>query len=73
VLAVGIELDDLGWDWERVNVQGGAVALGHPVGCTGTRLVVTLVHAMQARDVSLGLVTACVGGGMGGAMIVERA
>jgi acetyl-CoA C-acetyltransferase len=73
VLAVGIELDDLGWDWERVNVQGGAIALGHPVGCTGTRLVVTLVHAMQARDVSLGLVTACVGGGMGGAMIVERA
>lgn len=73
VLAVGIELGDRGWDWGRVNVQGGAIALGHPVGCTGTRMVVTLVHAMQARDVSLGLVTACVGGGMGGAMIVERA
>jgi acetyl-CoA C-acetyltransferase len=71
-LAVGRELMDLGWAWERVNVNGGAIALGHPVGCTGTRFVVTLLHAMEARDVGLGLATACVGGGMGGAMIIER-
>ena len=72
VLAVGRELEDQGWDWERVNVNGGAIALGHPVGCTGTRLVVTLLHEMEKRDVALGLATACVGGGMGGALIIER-
>jgi acetyl-CoA C-acetyltransferase len=71
-MAVGIELEDRGWDWDRVNVNGGAIALGHPVGCTGTRIVVTLLHEMIKRDVSLGLTTACVGGGMGGAMIIER-
>jgi acetyl-CoA C-acetyltransferase len=71
-MAVGIELEDQGWDWERVNVNGGAIALGHPVGCTGTRLMVTLMHEMQKRDVALGLITACVGGGMGGAIVVER-
>jgi acetyl-CoA C-acetyltransferase len=71
-LAVGIELEDQGWDWDRVNVNGGAIALGHPVGCTGTRLVVTLLYEMIKRDLSLGMVTACVGGGMGGAMIIER-
>jgi len=72
VLAVGRELEDRGWDWERVNVNGGAIALGHPVGCTGTRFVVTLLHEMIERDVPLGLATACVGGGQGGAMIIER-
>ena len=71
-LAVGIELEDQGWDWDRVNVNGGAIALGHPVGCTGTRIVVTLLNEMIKRDVPLGLATACVGGGMGGAMIIER-
>ncbi len=71
-LAVGIELEDQGWDWDRVNVNGGAIALGHPVGCTGTRIVVTLVHEMIKRDVPLGLATACVGGGMGGSIIIER-
>jgi acetyl-CoA C-acetyltransferase len=71
-IAVGIELEKDGWDWERVNVNGGAVALGHPVGCTGTRIVVTLLHEMIKRDVPLGLATACVGGGQGGAMIIER-
>jgi acetyl-CoA C-acetyltransferase len=70
-MAVGIELEDQGWDWDRVNVNGGAIALGHPVGCTGTRLMVTLLHEMIKRDVPLGMITACVGGGMGGAMIVE--
>lgn len=71
-IAVGIELEKDGWDWDRVNVNGGAVALGHPVGCTGTRIVVTLLHEMIKRDVPLGLATACVGGGQGGAMIIER-
>ncbi|MBN1660508.1 MAG: thiolase family protein [Anaerolineae bacterium] len=71
-MAVGIELEDQGWDWERVNVNGGAIALGHPVGCTGTRIVVTLLHEMQKRDVPLGVATACVGGGMGGAIVIER-
>ncbi len=72
-LAVGIELEDQGWDWDKVNVNGGAIALGHPVGCTGTRITVTLLHEMEKRDVSLGIATACVGGGMGGALIIERA
>ncbi len=71
-LAVGMELEDQGWDWDRVNVNGGAIALGHPVGCTGTRIMVTLLNEMIKRDVSLGLATACVGGGMGGTMIIER-
>jgi acetyl-CoA C-acetyltransferase len=70
-LAVGAELAK-GWDWDRVNVHGGAIALGHPVGCTGLRFLVTLLNAMEDWDVSLGLATACVGGGMGGAMIIER-
>jgi acetyl-CoA C-acetyltransferase len=63
---------EMGWDWNKVNVNGGAIALGHPVGCTGTRVVVTLVNEMIKRDVPLGAVTACVGGGMGGAIVVER-
>jgi acetyl-CoA C-acetyltransferase len=71
-MAVGIELEDQGWDWDKVNVNGGAIALGHPVGCTGTRLLVTLLHEMAKQEVSLGLVTACVGGGMGGTIVVER-
>jgi acetyl-CoA C-acetyltransferase len=71
-IAVGIELEDGGWDWDKVNVNGGAIALGHPVGCTGTRLMVTLLHEMEKRDVPLGLITACVGGGMGGTIVVER-
>ncbi len=68
-MACGMEL---GWDWNKVNVNGGAIALGHPVGCTGTRVVVTLVNEMIKRDVPLGAVTACVGGGMGGAIVIER-
>lgn len=71
-LAVGIELEDQGWDWNKVNVNGGAIALGHPVGCTGTRIAVTLIYEMIKRDAQLGLTTACVGGGMGGAMVFER-
>ena len=71
-LAVGIELEEQGWDWNNVNVNGGAIALGHPVGCTGTRIVVTLLHEMAWRNSTLGAATACVGGGMGGAMIFGR-
>lgn len=68
-LAVG---KALGFDSERVNVNGGAIALGHPIGASGARILVTLLHAMQARDVELGLATLCIGGGQGVAMIVER-
>ncbi|MFQ6057841.1 MAG: thiolase family protein [Anaerolineae bacterium] len=71
-LAVGIEMEKHGWDWDKVNVNGGAIALGHPVGATGARMVVTLLHEMIKRDVSLGLATACVGGGQGGTIIIER-
>jgi acetyl-CoA C-acetyltransferase len=71
-IAVGMELEEQGWDWDKVNVNGGAIALGHPVGCTGTRLMVTLLNEMIKRDLSLGLITACVGGGMGGTIVVER-
>jgi acetyl-CoA C-acetyltransferase len=69
VLAVERELD---WDVERRNVHGGAVALGHPTGCTGTRIVVTLLYSMQQRDAELGLATLCVSGGLGMSLVVER-
>jgi len=71
-IAVGMEMERYGWDWDKVNVNGGAIALGHPVGCTGTRIVVTLMYEMIKRDAKLGLATACVGGGMGGTIIIER-
>ena len=61
----------LNLDRERVNVNGGAIALGHPVGMTGARLVITLLHEMRRRDLTLGAVTMCVGGGMGAAMVLE--
>jgi acetyl-CoA acetyltransferase len=61
-----------GWDWERTNVNGGAIALGHPVGQSGARIVVTLLHEMKRRGSRYGAVTMCVGGGQGGAMVVER-
>jgi acetyl-CoA C-acetyltransferase len=62
----------LGWDWERVNVNGGAVALGHPVGASGTRILTTLLYAMEDRDKSTGLATLCLGGGNAVALSVER-
>ncbi|NOZ05764.1 MAG: thiolase family protein [Chloroflexi bacterium] len=72
VLTVGRELEGDGWDWDKVNPNGGAIALGHPVGCTGSRLVVTLMHELERADKSVGLATLCVGGGQGGSLIVER-
>ena len=63
---------DLGWDADKVNVKGGAIALGHPIGASGARILVTLLHEMQARDARKGLATLCIGGGMGIAMCVAR-
>ena len=57
---------------EKVNVNGGAISLGHPIGASGTRILVTLIHEMIKRDVKKGLATLCIGGGMGIAMCVER-
>jgi acetyl-CoA C-acetyltransferase len=62
----------LGWDWDRVNVHGGAVALGHPIGASGARVLTTLVHAMRDRDAATGLATLCLGGGDAVALSVER-
>lgn len=63
---------EMGWDPDRVNVLGGAIALGHPIGASGTRILVTLLHEMVKRDVSLGLASLCAGGGQGMAMIIKR-
>jgi acetyl-CoA C-acetyltransferase len=63
---------DLGWDTSKVNVNGGAIALGHPIGASGARVLVTLLHEMQKRDAKKGLATLCIGGGMGIAMCVAR-
>jgi acetyl-CoA C-acetyltransferase len=63
---------DLGWDTSKVNVNGGAIALGHPIGASGARVLVTLLHEMQKRNAKKGLATLCIGGGMGIALCVER-
>jgi acetyl-CoA C-acetyltransferase len=63
---------DVGWDTNKVNVNGGAIAIGHPIGASGARVLVTLLHEMQKRDAKKGLATLCIGGGMGIAMCVER-
>ncbi|MFP4623410.1 MAG: thiolase family protein [Gemmatimonadota bacterium] len=63
---------ELGWDWDRVNVHGGAVAMGHPIGASGARVLVTLLHAMRDRDAQTGLATLCLGGGDAVALSVER-
>jgi acetyl-CoA C-acetyltransferase len=64
---------ELNFNRERLNVNGGAIALGHPIGCTGTRIVVTLVHEMRKRNTKRGVATLCVSGGMGMALAVENA
>ncbi|MDH3469497.1 MAG: acetyl-CoA C-acyltransferase, partial [Gammaproteobacteria bacterium] len=63
---------DLGWDTEKINVNGGAIALGHPIGASGARVLVTLLHEMQRRDAKKGLATLCIGGGQGVAIAVQR-
>jgi acetyl-CoA C-acetyltransferase len=63
---------DMGWDTGRINVNGGAIALGHPIGASGTRILVTLLHEMKRRDARRGLASLCIGGGMGVALAVER-
>jgi len=68
-LAVGKEL---GWDLDKVNVNGGAIAIGHPIGASGARILTTLLYEMQKRDAKKGLATLCIGGGMGIALCVER-
>jgi acetyl-CoA C-acetyltransferase len=62
----------MGWDTSKVNVNGGAIALGHPIGASGCRILVTLLHEMQKRDAKKGLASLCIGGGMGVALAVER-
>jgi acetyl-CoA acyltransferase len=64
-------MQQLGLDPAKVNVNGGAIALGHPLGCTGAKLTATLLYAMRSRKLKYGLVTMCVGGGMGAAGIFE--
>jgi acetyl-CoA C-acetyltransferase len=64
---------EMGWDTSKVNVNGGAIAIGHPVGASGARVLTTLLYEMGRRDAKKGLATLCIGGGMGIAMCVERA
>src|SRR5512137_251390 len=71
VLADGKEMASLGWDWSKVNVNGGAVALGHPVGCSGARVLTTLIYALKDRGLKRGIATLCLGGGEAVAMAVE--
>ncbi len=63
---------ELGWDTSKVNVNGGAIALGHPIGASGCRVLVSLVHEMVRRDAKKGLATLCIGGGQGVALAIER-
>jgi acetyl-CoA C-acetyltransferase len=67
-LAVGKEL---GWDADKVNVNGGAISIGHPIGASGARVLTTLLHEMRRRDAKKGLATLCIGGGMGVSICVE--
>jgi acetyl-CoA C-acetyltransferase len=63
----------MGWDTSKINVNGGAIAIGHPIGASGCRILVTLLHEMQKRDAKKGLASLCIGGGMGVALALERA
>jgi acetyl-CoA C-acetyltransferase len=62
----------MGWDTSKVNVNGGAIAIGHPIGASGCRILVTLLHEMQRRDAKKGLAALCIGGGMGVSLALER-
>jgi len=63
---------ELKWDRSRVNVHGGAIALGHPVGATGAKILTTLIYALKSNDKKMGLVSLCIGGGQGVAIVIER-
>jgi acetyl-CoA C-acetyltransferase len=71
VLANGYELADQGWNWSKVNVNGGGIALGHPIGASGARVLATLVHALKNRGLKRGLASLCLGGGEAVAMAIE--
>lgn len=71
VLANGYALADFGWDWEKVNVNGGGIALGHPIGASGARILVTLIHALKDRGLKRGIATLCLGGAEAVAMAIE--
>lgn len=71
ILADGYALKDLGWDWEKVNIYGGAIALGHPIGASGARVLTTLIHALKDRGKKRGLVSLCLGGAEAVAMAIE--
>ncbi len=71
VLADGRELEKDGWDWSKVNVNGGAIALGHPIGCSGARVLVTLLYALKSRGLKRGIASLCLGGGEAVALAVE--
>jgi acetyl-CoA C-acetyltransferase len=71
VLADGYALADQGWDWEKVNVNGGAIALGHPLGASGARVLTTLIHALKDRGLKRGIASLCLGGGEAVAMAIE--
>ena len=62
----------MGWDTSKINVNGGAIAIGHPIGASGARILVTLIHEMIRRDAKKGLAALCIGGGMGVALAIER-
>ena len=69
--AIGVNRQ-MGWDTARINVNGGAIAIGHPIGASGCRILVTLLHEMIRRDAKKGLASLCIGGGMGVALAIER-
>ncbi len=71
VLANGAALADLGWDWNKVNVNGGGIALGHPLGASGTRILVTLIYALQGRGLKRGIATLCLGGAEAVTLVIE--
>jgi acetyl-CoA C-acetyltransferase len=69
--AIGVNRE-MGWDTSKINVNGGAVAIGHPIGASGCRILVSLIHEMIRRDAKKGLASLCIGGGMGVALAIER-
>ena len=71
VLADGYAMHDLGWDWDKVNVNGGAIALGHPLGASGARLIATLIYALKDRGLKRGIASLCLGGAEAVAMAIE--